>query len=334
MAVLTGTTLTYGVGSGGGNREDLKDTIYDLFPDDTYFLTNLDKSSSSATYHEWLGDSLVAPGTNAHLEGADGEFASIVSAARYGNNTQIFKKEFIVSGTQEAVAKAGRRKEGTRQTVKQMRELKNDVEYALVRNQGATAGAAASARTLASIESWIGATVPSATVATNVVLNTTTTASHVSATVVSGKPAAPTDGTAAGALTVGTLNLALNGAWDHGGQTDIIAVSAPVKEDINNFSGIATRNVELNKREQGSITGAADLYVSNFGVHKVLLHRHVRTSVVLCLDTELWAVAPLRDFQMQKLAKTGDGDKYSIIYEGTLESRNWAGNAKVVGIST
>jgi len=335
MATLTGTTLTYGVGSAGGNREDLKDVIYDLFPDETFFLTNLDKSSASATYHEWLADTLVAPATNINREGNDGEFSSIVSPSRYGNYTQIFKKEFIISGTQEAVAKAGRRTDGQRQSVKQMRELKNDVEYAIVRNQAASAGGATTGRSLGSIESWIGATSPSAANATNVVLNTSSTGSHVSAELDSGAPtAAPTDGTAAGALTVGTLNLALQGAWDDGGETDVIAVSAIVKDDINAFDGVATRNIDVGRAQQASITGAADLYVSSFGVHKVVLHRHVRTSVVLCLDTSYWGLSTLRDFRMERLAKTGDGEKYSIMYEGTLECRNWEANSKVVGIST
>ena len=89
MAALTGTTRTYGVGSAGGNREDLSDKIYDLFPDDTFFLTNLDKTSASSTYHEWLGDTLVAAGTNINEEGNDGSFSSIVSPVRYGNYTQI-----------------------------------------------------------------------------------------------------------------------------------------------------------------------------------------------------------------------------------------------------
>ena len=34
MATVAGTTLTYGVTSAGGNREDLADRIYDLYPDD------------------------------------------------------------------------------------------------------------------------------------------------------------------------------------------------------------------------------------------------------------------------------------------------------------
>jgi hypothetical protein len=334
MAALTGTTQTYGVGSGGGNREDLSNTIYDLFPEDTYFLTNLDKTSASSTHHEWLGDTLVAAGSNINEEGDDGSFSSIVSPIRYGNYTQIFKKEFLVSGTQEAVAKAGRKTEGARQSVKQMRELKNDVEYAIVRNQHGTAGGAGTGRSLASIENWIGATSPSASAATQIVLNTSTTAGHNTAETASGTPGAVTDGTATAVLTVGTLNLALQGAWDDGGMTDVVAVSAAVKQDIDGFAGVATRNIDVGRGKQASITNAADLYVSSFGVHKVLLHRHVRTSVVLCLDTSYWAVSSLRPFFMEKLAKTGDGDKYSIRTELTLECRSWRANSKVVGIST
>jgi hypothetical protein len=335
MATVTGTTLTYGVGSAGGNREDLADTIYDLFADDTFFLTNLDKTSSSATLHEWLGDTLVAAGSNINREGNEGTFSSIVSPIRYGNYTQIFKKEFIVSDTQEKVAKAGRRTEGGRQSVKQMREIKNDVEYAIVRNQAGTAGGATTGRSLASIETWIGATAPSAATATNVILNTTTTGSHVSPELSSGVPGvAPTDGTAGGALTVGTLNLALQGAWDDGGTTDVVAVSAIVKDDINLFTGVATRNIDVGRTKQASITGAADLYVSSFGVHKVVMHRHVRTSVALCIDTDFWAVSRLRDFFIERLAKTGDAHKFSIRSEMTLECRNWQANSKVVGIST
>jgi hypothetical protein len=53
MPILSGTTSTYSVGTGGGNREDLEDVIWDLYPDDTWALTNLDKTKASATYHEW-----------------------------------------------------------------------------------------------------------------------------------------------------------------------------------------------------------------------------------------------------------------------------------------
>jgi len=330
MATVTGTTLTYGVASGGGNREDLSDTIYDLFPDDTYFLTNLAKTKASATLHEWLGDTIVAPGTNINREGNEGEFSSIVSPIRYANHTQIFKKEFIVSDTQEVVAKAGRRTEGKRQTVKQMREIKNDVEWAMVRNQTGTAGGATTGRSLASMENWIGAGRTAAASATSHVLATAGTGATTAA--ISAKvPGAVTDASAGSGATLssGLLEFALEAAWNQGGDIDLIGVSASIKADINTFSGVAQRNVEIGRRDQAVITGAADVYISSFGVHRILLHRHIRTNVALCVDSSLWAVSALRDFFMERLAKTGDGHKYAIRYEGTLESRNFLGNSKV-----
>lgn len=333
MATVTGTTLTYGVGSAGGNREDLADKIYDLFPDDTHFLTNLQKTKASSTLHEWLGDTIVAPGSNINREGNEGEFSSIVSPTRYANYTQIFKKEFIVSDTQEKVAKAGRRTEGARQSVKQMRELKNDVEWALVRNQLASAGGSTTGRSLGSMENWIGAgRTASSSAATSHVL-ATSASSATTAAIASKVVGAVTDGSTTGALTSAALDLALEGAWAQGGDTDLIAVSASVKSTINTFTGIATRNVDIGRRDQAVITGAADVYVSSFGVHRVLLHRHIRTSVALCIDSSLWAVSSLRDFFMERLAKTGDGHKYALRYEGTLECRNYLGNSKVSSIA-
>lgn len=333
MAAVTGTSSTYSVGSGGGNREDLSDTIYDLFADDTYFLTNLDKESSSATFHEWLGDELDAPADNIQIEGDDTTFSTITNAARYGNRTQIFKKEFIISRTQEKVNKAGRTKESSRQAVKKMRELKNDVEYRIVREGISTAGAAATGRSMAGMEAWIGdATTSGGSTAANVV-RATTTASATTPAVASGAPGtAITDGTTTGALTSTQLNAALEGAWNDGGDTNLIAVSATVKNTVNNLTSIATRQVDVGRQAQASITGAADLYVSNFGVHTVLLHRHIRTSVALCLDESLWALATLDDFFMEKLAKTGDAEKWQLLYEGTLVARNYIGNSKVVAI--
>lgn len=335
MAELTGTTTTYGVGSAGGNREDLENKIWDLFPDDTYLLTNLDKVKATSTYHEWLSDTLVAAGSNVHREGSDGEFSSIQSPVRYGNYTQIFKKEFIVSETQEAVLKAGRKTETGRQLIKQMRELKNDVEWAIVRNQAADPGV--TGRTLGSIESWIGATAPSATVATQIVLATVAAASHKTPELASGAPTtAPTDAAAGsgGALTETSLKLALQGAWEDGGQDTVVIASAAVKNAINGFEGIAERHVNVSRTAQASITGAADFYVSNYGTHKVILHRHARNNVCLVLDLSMWAIASLRGFQMQNLAKTGDAKKSSILTELTLVSRNYKANAKVVGIES
>ena len=80
-----------------------------------------------------------------------------------------------------------------------------------------------------------------------------------------------------------------------------------------------------------SITGSANVYVTSYGTHRVQLHRHVRSSVVLCIDPDYWAIGYLRRPFMEKLAKTGDADKYAMRAELTLVSRNHKANAKVIG---
>ena len=99
---------------------------------------------------------------------------------------------------------------------------------------------------------------------------------------------------------------------------------------IDGFAGVATRFVDVSRTQQASITGSANLYVTSYGTHKVVLHRHVRSSVVLCIDPDYWALSYLRRPFMEKMAKTGDADKYAIRAELTLVSRNHAASAKVV----
>lgn len=321
MAIVTGTTTTFTVGTGGGNREDLEDSIWDLYADETWALSNLDTVKATGVYHEWLLDNLAAASTNAQIEGDEDAFTALVSPTRVGNYCQIFRKTFIVSGTQETVKKAGRATEAARESIKKMRELKNDIEYALVRNQASTAGAAASARSLASMESWITQLTRSTTTA-----NTATTPGFSSGTV-----ASPTDGTTTAALTEAALKTALQSAWAEGGNPSTILVGATQKNVIDAFAGVATRFVDVGRTQQASITGSANVYVTSYGTHRVQLHRHVRSSVVLCIDPDYWAIGYLRRPFMEKLAKTGDADKYAMRAELTLVSRNHKANAKVIG---
>jgi hypothetical protein len=331
MAIVTGTSTTYTVTTAGGNREDLQDVIWDLYPEDSWALTNLDHETANATFHEWLQDALAAPAANRQIEGDEAEFSAYTAPTRIGNYCQVSRKTFLISGTQERVKKAGRKSDIGRQAIKQMRELKNDMEYALVRNQAGTEGGASTARSSAGMESYIGGTA-SSTAATLVIL-TTSTASSTTAPLTSGAPAAPTD-TAAGsdaALTEAAFKLALEGAWAAGGETDVVLCNSVNKKVISGLSSVATRNIDVGRNQEASIVAASDLYVSDWGVHKIILHRHVRTEAVMCLDTDYWAVAMLRAPFSEKLAKTGDAEKRQLLAEFCLVCRNVSANSKIVG---
>src|SRR5438552_4102808 len=108
MAVPTNTFLTF---SAIGNREDLLDKITNISPTDVPFTTMAGEAKANATFHEWQTDSLATAAGNAQLQGDDVTFAAASPTARVGNRTQISRKEVIVSGTQEAISKAGRNSE-------------------------------------------------------------------------------------------------------------------------------------------------------------------------------------------------------------------------------
>jgi translation elongation factor P/translation initiation factor 5A len=327
MAIVSGSTITYGVGSAGGNREDLEDVIYELDPLETRCLSQFDHGTANATYHEWELDALVAPAANRQIEGDAESYTSIVSPTRAGNYAQIVSKAFLVSRTQERVAKAGRKSEIVRQKKKQMKELKNDMEYAIVRNQASSAGGSATARSMGSIESWI----PTTDNGGNGV-RATTTASASTAAFASGVVTAPTDGTTTGALTETKFKEALQLAWEDGGDASLILAGATQKTVISGFAGNVTKtsNVDAMAKGKYGIHASADFYQSEFGTHQLVLHRHVRSSVVLCLDPEMWSLAFIDQPFSEKMAKTSDGEKTALRAEFTLVCRNHAANAKVV----
>lgn len=323
MALTAGMTTSFAVGTAGGNREDLEDKIWDLYADDTWALTNLDKVEATGTYHEWLKDSLAAAGSNSALEGDEATFTTLTSPTRVGNYCRITKKTFLVSRTQNRVSKAGRSTESARQTVRKMRELKNDMEWAIVRGEGSAAGDVASARVSAGMESWMS---------TNQSRNGTKTAGTVtgfsSGIVASCAVATET------AMSEGVLKSSIASAWAQGGDARVILTNTSTKSVVDGFTGVVTRNVDISRAQQATIIGAANLYVSSYGTHTVVVHRHIRAGTMLGVDPDFWSIAFLDAPFMEKLAKTGDGEKYQMIAEWTLVARNEASSFRITGIAT
>lgn len=334
MAIVTGTTWTGAIASSlsynANAREDLEDVIWLLDPMDTWALSNLDRIDATAVFHEWLSDSLAAAASNIVREGDDATFATAVPASRLGNYTQIFNKTFVVSDTLEQVKKAGRATETGRLGTKLLKELKRDMELAIVGNQASSVGGSATGRSLAGMESWIAGPTSTSNGANNAVAATATSG----ATTVGfsgGVVGAPTDGTTTGTLSETTFKAALEGSWTDGGNPRVVLAPSAQKKQIDSFTGIATRFVDNSPTKQATIIGAANMYVSSFGdPHMVVLSRYVRTSVVLCLDPDYWALAFLRNPQKKPLAKTGDATKTLIVTEFTLVCRNPASSSKLV----
>jgi hypothetical protein len=303
---------TYQTYTAIGQREDLSDVIYNISPTETPFLNSVGKSKATAIYHEWQTDSLASVNTsNAAVEGDTASDATMGVTTRVGNRTQISQKTIKISGTLDAVNKAGRKSEKAYQLAKASSEIKRDMEAILLSNQVASAGNSSTARVLGGLQAWLNTSYSGGTSGTAGSLGTT----------------ARVTGTDR-AFTATLLNTVMQSAYTAGGSPTMLLVTPAQKVVASTFTGIATRYRDVPANQQAQIVNAADVYVSDFGVIQIVPDRFIPNAdnddTAFLLDTEMAAVAYLRPFQTNELAKVGDAELTQLLVEYTLEVKNEA----------
>ncbi len=304
-----------------GQREDLSDIIYNISPQDTPIMSSIGKGKATAVYHEWQTDALASANTaNAAVEGADASAATMTPTVRIGNYTQIVQKTVQVSGTLEAVDKAGRKSEKAYQLAKASAELKRDIEAIITANQGRDAGTSTTARKLGSLLSWIK---------TNTNKGSGTTAG--------------TDPTTIGVSTRGDgttrtfqesmLKDVVQKVFTSGGTPTLLVVPPALKQVVSGFTGLTQHRYNSNATAEITILAGADLYQSDFGVLQIVPNRFMRTRDALVLDPEYASLNYLRPFETNDLARTGDSEKTQILAELTLEVKNEAAHGGIFDLS-
>lgn len=317
MTTPANTTSTY---DAIGNREDLVDVIYDISPTDTPFMSTIAKVSATATNHEWQTDTLGAAANNAVIEGEDATTTAAIPSVRLGNYTQISDKVPRVTRTQRQVQSAGRGDELDYQIMKSAKLLKNDMEVALLANKAKAVGSESVARELAGVESWIATNFKGGVGAVAPTGDGTDT----------NTPGTPR------AFDEADLKEVLANVWDQGGNPDCIMLGSFNKQAMSSFvgggnSGPAQRIVD---GDATRVNTAIDIYVSDFGSLAVKPNRFMVQSSALILETDMWAMATLAEFQETPLAKTGDSDRVQLLSEYTLEARNEKANGIIPGLTT
>ena len=313
MAQVSGTYSKY---DAVGLREDLTDIIYNISPTDTPFMSSIAKSKATAVNHEWQLDSLAAASaSNAQIEGDEVSFSAPSSTTRRGNVTQIATKSVIISGTLEAVNKAGRNSELAYQISKASKELKRDMETSLCDNNAQVAGDDSTARELSGLGSW---------------LKTNQSAGGGGSAPGTSGTNARSDGTQR-AFTEDQLKTVIKSVWDNGGDPSMVMVGSFNKQKLSGFTGGSTR---FDPAENKRLVAAVDVYESDFGALQVTPNRFQRARDAFVITPDLFAVAFLRDFSLEDLAKTGDAMKQFLLVEYTLESRNESGSGIVADLTT
>jgi hypothetical protein len=307
-----------------GQREDLSDVIYNISPTDTPIMSSIGKTKATAVNHEWQTDSLAAATTaNALVEGADATSATLSPTTRFGNLTQIVGKTVQVSGTLEAVDKAGRKSEKAYQLAKGSAEIKRDIETIITANQAQVAGNGSNtARKMSSLLSFIKTN-------TSVGAGTTTAGADPTTIGVSARVDADTTRT----FTEAMLKEVVREVFASGGTPSVLFVSPALKQTVSAFTGLAATRYQAPVSGQATILAGADIYQSDFGQISIVPNRFMRSRDALLLDPEYAALAYLRPFQTIELAKAGDSEKTQILAELTLEVRNEAAHGGVFDLN-
>lgn len=308
---MTAPTNTYASTAAVGNREDLTDIIDRITPTKTPFYSMIAKGKANGTKHEWQTQALRSAGVNAQPEGDDTTATAVTPQVRLNNYTQILKEAASVSGTQEAVDKAGQKGEMNKQMALKSMEMKLDVEYMLTRNGVAVTGTSRQSRGLVGF--MVGANVNAGTgyVAPDYVGNV-----------------AQTDGTQR-AFAETLMKDSWQKVYAAGGAPTIVMMGPMQKQAFSQFTGNAQRN---KLAEDSKLNATIDMYIGDFGTLSAVVNLQQRARDVFLIEPDKWEFSVLRPWQKTDLAKTGDSERKQILMEGCLTAINPKANGAVLDV--
>lgn len=314
-----------------GNREDLHDLIVMISPEETPLMSNIGEKPVKAVKTEWQTDILNAPDTNnAREQGYQYVFNSTNPTNRVGNYTQIFSKERLIAETQEVVDKAGRKSEVSYQKSKMGLEIRTDIEVTFLSNQASSAGSGATPARLGGARAWLASNDSMGSGGASGGYNQST-----------GAVDAATNGTKR-AFTKTLLDNALQDAYTAGGNPKLAVLSPYCKRVFSTFmsdTNVAQFRSEV-KNSPGTIVGAADAYLSDWGLIDMIPNRQMARVTDGSIARNIFLIDPtkmhkgfLRKIQEDKdVAKQGDAQPIVMKAEATLVVGNEAAHAVIADV--
>ncbi len=305
-----------------GIKEDLSDVIYRLDTTETPFFSTAKKTTVNSTLTEWQVQELASAGQNSVNEGADASFATPTATTRLTNNTQISVKDFNISGTLEAVDKAGRDKEVAYQKVLKGLELRRDVEKIV--SDLNVAKSNSDPRKSATFITFV--------------TNGDATPSDISFGTGDGSDVADLTGTEA-SLTLAKIDNATQQAWVDGGNPRMLLCDATNKANISALSqagtNLVTNQVNTTQNSAPSFIGSVSVMLNDFGQLSISMSRFMSNNMVHIIDPDHLMIGNLdgRNFVESELARTGDAVKHQIVYEWTYMPTAPKAHASVIGLS-
>lgn len=273
-----------------GKKEAVDSYISMLTPSETPFLSSIKTESVENTLYQWLEDQLRAVAKNTALEGAEATDTNRDQPSMRQNGTQILTETFKVSGTSDAVKVHGRDKITARETMKTGKLLKMDLEHSLVgTGQTYVAATPSVAGEFAGVQAQIDVAVT-------------------------------TD--AVGAALSETMVIATHEKmYNEGSDASVLMVKPSDTKIIAGWATSTGRTREVNGEDK-KLTNVINVYEGPFGTVRVVKNRRIRATDALLVDGSNWKLAVLRNWFREKLAKTGDAERWMMVGEFGLKHNN------------
>jgi hypothetical protein len=311
------------------NRESLDDVVKWITPEDTPIYSMIGKGSVDSTHPEWAIDTLTAPGANVQTEGDEFTFGAVTPVTRVGNYTQIFRKDFIVSETQEAIKNAGDAEKTKRNIIKKGIEIRKDVEYSIVSNVASASGAA---RVSGGLPSWL-------------VTNTSRHTGGVNGGYSQGTGFTVAETVATSSLmrafTKALMDSIMGSAYSAGADVRSVVMSPYNKSVFVSFMSdpaVAAFRYNADKSGQKTLISNADVYEGPYGTVTVKPNRVMAVSAAVArriffIDPDMMSWEWLRKIhKVPDVAVTGDARKTVIIGEGCLKVDNEAAHGVIADV--
>ena len=284
-----------------GKKEDVSDFISMLDPTDTPFLSSIGTEKVHNTLYQWQEDQLRGERKNTQVEGFEAQDSVRDQPVMRSNGTQILEETFRVSGTSDAVKVYGRDKITARETMKTGKLVKMDLEHSLV----------------GTAQTYVQATptVPGefAGVQAQIASETTVAAGN-----------AP--------IAEAHVITAHEKLYNEGSDASTLMVKPSDTKIIAGWATATGRTVEVSNGEK-KLTNVINIYEGPLGTVRVVKNRRIRATDALMYDAKNWKLATLRNWFREKLAKTGDSDRYMVVGEFGLKHLNRKASALITGLS-
>ena len=280
------------------NHEDLTDVLTKIGDMTTPVYSKLRKVSAKNTIHEWSTYTHDTAAENAQIEGDTYTYGTLTAPQRLSNYTQIFRKTFQVSNTQQAVDPAGMEDEYAFRVQVALEAIGRDIEKALI-NGTANSGASGTGRRLKGILAFI--------------------TSNVSTGSGTGR-----------ALTEAELNSLIQDCYANGGRPDWLLGSYT---QVNKLAQLLTSKKEYAGSDKEFVSQML-VYSSPFGRVVVEGDSQIASDTLAVLQKDMWAIAQLRPVVKKDTPETADAKNGVLIGELTLEARAEKMNGKATGLAT